>query len=185
MGNNEITDDTLVSIFHDKKWVPWEEFAKDKSMLASFTSGKDYSFRFFRDGFSTKYANISVDPEQTLLNLEVILIPLPGNLYLTTKVPNLIILINDLPYYLEGGKYPSYKKVPTLTADGQKISLPEGEYFLTIKEEIPWWKRISLFPPKLYPLRSNTRKITISQGETLNVLSNINIADGALQLEIQ
>ncbi|MGD9161524.1 MAG: hypothetical protein PVG39_24135, partial [Desulfobacteraceae bacterium] len=184
-GGKEITSDTKISIFYDNRWVPWEEFEKDKSQHKSFTSGKDYSFQFSRDGFFSKYINISVDPEQTLLNLEVKLIPLPGSLYIRSEIPALTILLNDLPYYLEGSKSPAYKMLPPLRQTGQKISLPAGEYSLTAKENIPWWKRISLFPPKLSPARSDTLKITIHQGETLNILGDVNITDGALNLKIQ
>jgi serine/threonine protein kinase len=185
IGNKEITDDILISIFYKNKWVPWKELEKDETFLMSFTSGKDYSFRFSGDAFFTKYANTSVDPEQTLLNLDVTLIPLPGNLFIRTEVPGLIVLLNDLPYHLESSRSTTYKILPPLNPPGQKISLPAGDYSLTIKEEKPWWKRISFFPPKLFPLRSGTLKITIHRGETLTVLGNINIADGALKLEIQ
>ena len=185
INNKEITKDVLISVFHNNKWILWEGFEKDESLYKSFTSGKDYSFQFSGDGFFTKYANTSVDPEQTVLNLNVTLTPLPGNLFIKTEVPGLAMLLNGLPYYLEGSKYPEYKILPHLSMTGQKISLPAGNYSLTIIEERPWWKRISLFPPKLLPLRSDTLKITIHQGETLNVIGNTSIADGAIKLEIQ
>ena len=185
VGGKEISNDILISIFYDNKWIPWEEFSKDASLLMTFTSGKDYSFRFSGDGYFTKYANISVDPEQTLLNLEETLIPLPGDLHIMTRVPHLIVLLNDMPYHLEGKKNPTYKRLPPLNETGQKISLPAGDYSLTVKEEKPWWQRISIFPPALLPVRSDTRKITIHQGETLNVLSDINPAGNTLRLEIQ
>ncbi|MBN2419322.1 MAG: hypothetical protein JXL81_08055, partial [Deltaproteobacteria bacterium] len=185
ISKKEITDNTVISIFHKNEWIPWQEFVKDASLLVTFTSGKDYSFRFSGEGFITKYANISVDPEQTLLNLDVMLTPLPGELYINTKIPDLILLLNNSSYYPDGSKSPSYKRIPPLDTTGQKISLPAGDYILTVKEKAPLWKRISLFPPKLFPLRSDTLKITIRRGETLNVLCNINIADGAIKLEIQ
>ena len=185
IGGKNITRDVQISIFHEKKWIPWQEFAKDPSILESFTSGKDYSFRVSGKDFFTKYANISVDPEQTVLNLEIILTPLPGRLSLKTKIPHVSVLLNDLPYYLEGNRYPTYKRLRPLDENGQKISLPAGDYFLTIKEEKSWWQRVSLFPPKLLPLRSDTLKITIQHGKTLNVLSRIHPDKDTLQLEIQ
>ncbi|MGA1792238.1 MAG: serine/threonine protein kinase [bacterium] len=184
VGGKEITKDIQIFIFYDNKWTPWDVFAKDQSMLKSFTSGKDYSFKFSGQDFFTKYANTSVDPEQTVLNLEVTLTPQPGSLFIKTEVPRASVLLNDLPYYLEGGEYPAYKKLGPLDETGLKISLPAGDYFLTIKEEKSWWQRISLIPPKLLPLRSDTLKITIRHGKTLNVLSRIHPDNDTLQLKI-
>ena len=111
--------------------------------------------------------------------------PLPGDLFISSNVPNLIALLDNLPYHLAGNKDPAYKKLPPLNNAGKKISLPAGEYSLTIKEDMPWWKRFSLFPPKRLPVRTETQKITIRQGEILTAVADTNIADGTLKLEIQ
>ena len=92
---------------------------------------------------------------------------------------------HDLPYYLEGDKFPEYKRLPPVNLTGQKISLPAGDYSLTIKEGKPLMERISFFPPEILPLNSETRKITIHQGETLNVHAGISPVDSQLRLEIQ
>ena len=181
----DIIDNALIYIFHENKWISLDKFKNDENLFRTFTSGKDYSFQFSEDGFFTKYVNTSVDPEQTLLNLDVTLIPLPGKLYISSKATNLIFLLNGLPYHLDGGKNSTYKNLPQLNESGQLISLPAGDYSLTVKEEIPWWKRISIFPPQLLPLRWDMRKITIRHGEILNVVAYINIADGTLRLETQ
>ena len=184
LGNQNITDESEVAIFYRNRWVPWREFARDEASSLWFTSGKAYNFQVSTPGFFPRKVNVSVGEDQTVLRLDATMTPKPGQLFLQSEPSGMICLLNNMYDYLEGGTEPAYKKLGDLSEKGEQISLPAGEYFLTVREEKPWWKRLSLFPPEIIPVRSNTQKITILAGETLRAKARFDLSNGMLILEI-
>ena len=184
LGNQNITDESEVAIFYRNRWVPWGNFARDEASSLWFTSGKAYSFQVSTPGFFPRKINVSVGEDQTVLRLDATMTPKPGQLFLQSEPSGMICLLNNMSDYLEGGTEPAYKKLGYLSEKGEQISLPAGEYFLTVKEEKPWWKRLSLFPPEIVPVRSNTQKITIRAGETLQAKARFDPSSGTLILAI-
>jgi hypothetical protein len=185
LGNQDITKDSSVSIFYRNRWVEWKDFVRDQNSSAWFTSGKEYSFQVSAPGFFQRKINVSVGDEQTVLQLDATMTPKPGRLFLQSEKTGLISLLNNMSDYLEGGTEPSYKRLGHLNQNGEQISLPAGDYFLTVKEDKPWWKRMSIFPPEIMPVKSNTQKITIRAGETLWVKARFHPSFETLILDIK
>jgi hypothetical protein len=185
LGNQDITEESQLLIFYRNRWVTWERFSKETQAKEWFTSGKEYSFKLAAPGFFTRKINVSVGSDQTVLRLDVTMTPKPGRLFIQSKPAGMIGLLNNMPDYLEGGTEPKYKKLGVLRETGQQISLPGGDYFLTVKEDKPWWRRFSIFPPEIIPLRSNTQKISIKSGETLWVTAEFDQSNETLNLIIK
>lgn len=131
---NDITNETGLFIYYYKKWLKWEVFTKIKKYKEILTSGKKYRFKLINKGYYTKYLRLYILPYQTILALEVDLVPIPGILKLKSNYAGLDILLNNSNYYFSGGKDRRYKKIKPSTKKYQKLLLPPGDYFITVKE---------------------------------------------------
>ncbi|MGK0291577.1 MAG: serine/threonine protein kinase [bacterium] len=165
-----ITDESELLIFRGV-WLSWKKFIENPDNQKKFVTGVRYRFLVIKKGFYTREVRIKVPLEQTILNLYVKLRPKGGILSLSSKEKDLEILLNNQPYYREGGKNPIYKNFQPLTRKTQKVFLSAGSYILTLREKKSLWQRMSFFPPEIRELQSVTQKITIEPSKILRVTS--------------
>ena len=129
-------------------WMKWKDFLR--KYKGSLKSGKKYYFSFKRKDYYTKNINVSVDPYQTELNLNVSLVPRPGNLYIKANKKGLSILLDNSNYYYKGGQRKKYIKILPTATKNQKITLAPGRYKLTVKQSnsVIRTEKINILPNK-------------------------------------
>jgi len=132
----DITKDTELRVYlHKLKgWWSWESISSHSNFKELFTTASEYTFQFKKDGFFTRKVFVSVKPYETILNLVVDLVPVPGTLQLKTDTEGLSVLINFENHYFTGGYNRSYTKIEKTKAGTQKFHLSPGIYTLTIKK---------------------------------------------------
>jgi serine/threonine-protein kinase len=185
LDQKSITNGTKVYIKYRLQWISWDTFSRKKSLLATFVSGKTYRFRFKKDHFYRQDLTVQTNWDQTVLNLEVNMIPHPGYLLLDLKVGGLKATLNHLDTFFEGGKKFVYKPLEPFLQNDKKVTLPAGQYFLTVSEDKSWWERLSFFPPDIVPARTYTRKIQIEPWRTLRVSAELNPKENRLILNVK
>jgi len=166
----QIVPPPTIELNYRQKWTPWKDLNFETTNKNDFHSGKRYLFRFKRDGYFSKSYPVTVRPEQTLVALNLKMIPKPGKLIIHSEQPGLEFLINHSESYLEGGKNSSYKKLSPLSNKAQQLILAPDEYFVTVKKS-------GLFSQT----RTISQKIIIlSEQETKQVVT-LNNKNGNLQ----
>lgn len=161
-----------IFVYSRKKWVKWEDFLQQQA--GRFQSGNRFRFRFKQKGYYTKYSTVTIQPEQNILKLSMALTPLPGELLIRSKNPDLEILLNNSDAYLTGGKEPHYKQLPRLTTSYQKLSLAPGDYFLTAKNR------------RLYfNATSTTQKLAIQSGKKRVADLTVDPEDESVKISIK
>ena len=83
---------------------------------------------------------MAIEPYQSLLKLEVGLIPLPGTLRIVSNAEGLKLLLGGSQQYLAASPQPgvrerSYATLPPLTVGTQDLFLDPGEYLLTVRRD--------------------------------------------------
>ncbi len=160
-----------IAIFSKNRWINWQDYLQADSQFERFRSGNRFKFRFKHKGYYTAYSNVTVQPEQSILKLNISLTPLPGELHLKSKSSDLEIRMNNSDAYVTGGKEPRYTKLPSLSERYQKLVLSPGNYFLTVKNQ------------RLYfNATSSTQKLTVKSGK--KVYADLSIDPGGQSVNI-
>ncbi len=165
-----LTESAEISAFLNGKWVDWQDLTLDNDQKKSFTSSRKYRFRFKHQRYYTKFYQVTVRPEQSVLTLNMKMVPLPGELRLKTNTSDVVVLLNNSAFYIDGGKNQKYQRIPPLTLDFQKLILTPGEYYLTAKKK-----------NMLFKESSSTRKIQIQSGQKLYLSIRVNPNDLSMQ----
>jgi len=143
-----------ISVFAENRWQKWEDFIQVNSRTERFTSGSRFRFKFEQEGYYTQYHNVTIQPEQTILKLDINMVPLPGELYLKTTGKNLSILLNNNHAYIKGEREPEFAQLPELSTEYKRLVLYPGDYFLTAKNQ-----RL------IFNATSTTQKLTVQSGK--------------------
>ena len=163
-----------ISIYSDKAWINWQDYIQHKGGLKKFNSGVRYRFRFRYKGYYTLYSNVTVQPEQNILKLNISLTPLPGELYLKSDPSDLELRINNSTAYISGGKSPQYKPLPPLSKSYQKLKVAPGVYFLTVKN-----RRL------IFNATSSTQKLTVNSGKKTYIDLSVDPRDQSVKISIK
>jgi hypothetical protein len=134
-SGQDLTDTTFVSVFLNGDWVPWNSWTAQ-----ALTSGGSYRFRFERFGYFSQAYSLLIEPYQSLLTLEVGLVPVPGTLQIVSNAEGLKLLLNGSELYLTAGEQAAapervYVPLPPLSPGEQELVLDPGEYLLTVKRD--------------------------------------------------
>ncbi len=132
-NRNDITNDIEFSIYMFNRWMKWKDFAKLKRYQEYLITGTTHRFQFTKKGYYPAFRKVYVEPNQTVLTMEVDLTPLPGELVLRSNYTSLEILINNSHYYLSGDNFRKYNKIDT-GRNEQRMLLSPGDYFITVKK---------------------------------------------------
>lgn len=98
-------------------WIPREEYP-----VSRLTSGRGYVFRVRAPGYHPQEINLDVDPRQSEARVQAALVPLEGQLWLTSALDGLSVRINGRKTVLTGG--PSPRLVSPRLDKGQSLVLP-------------------------------------------------------------
>ncbi len=163
-----------ISVFSKKRWINWQDFVQSESQSEKFKSGNRFRFRFKHEGYYTAFSNVTIQPEQNILKLNMSLAPLPGELFIKSTSPDLDILLNNSDAYISGGMSPLYKNLPSPSTSYKKVALSPGEYFLTAKNS------------RLYfNATSSTQKLTIQSGKKIHANLSIDSQDQSVNISIK
>ena len=124
----DLTSSAVLSVFLYNHWMPWSA-----TWPQDFTSGGSYRLRFEKEGYYPQVYSLVVKPYQTVLNLDVRLVPQPGTLTLVSHAAGAELLLNGSDYYLRGGKDGKFEKLASLDTGNQQIQLSPGDYRLTVR----------------------------------------------------
>lgn len=167
-------EELKISILQKGKWVDWSTFYLNLKNIKKFVSGARYKFKFVKEGYYTKYMNVTVRPEQTQVNLDINLIPIPGIYRIKSKTNGLTLMIDNKDQYISGGKGRQIKDVPKLSQNFQNIQLDPGTYYFTFKKDNMISEDISV-----------TRKLKLKSGNTQLIDAEFNEIDNKIDLNIQ
>jgi len=169
----EITGAELF-ITHQNSWVEWKEFRQLESFTDLFVTAKTYSFKATKPGYHDELVMVEAAPYQSVLDLHLCMVPLPGQLDITSDHEGLRLLINNSPYYFTGGPQKAYRPIEPTTAEVRTLSLSPGEYFLTVVKDKLLSENIS-----------NTEKIVLESGQRLNALVNYSEDTQSISINVQ
>jgi serine/threonine-protein kinase len=134
----DLTSSAALSVFLYNRWLPWSSTAPQ-----DFTSGGSYRFRFEKEGYSTQVYSLVVKPYQTMLSLDVRLVPQPGTLLLVSSAPGANLFLNGFDSYLSGGKDGRLERLAPLETGTRQMTLSPGDYRLTIRRPPALEKSVS------------------------------------------
>ncbi|MBT3225844.1 MAG: serine/threonine protein kinase [Deltaproteobacteria bacterium] len=163
-----------IAIYRNNSWINWQAYIQNRDQLKQFKSGNRYQFRFKHKGYYTSFSNVTIQPEQSILKLNINLTPLPGELFLKSDPVDLEIQVNSSTAYISGGKTAQYKQLPSLAKSYQKLRLAPGEYFLTARN-----RRL------VFNATSSTKKLTVKSGEKTYADLSVNSLDQSVIISIK
>ena len=129
-----ITRRTDCYVYKNSRW-------KDLSDIdnGELVSGREYSFKFERDGYFTGNYVTYIEPFSKSLDINIELVPKPCKINLTSNTDGLNIMINDSSNYQSYEENNiQYIQIPSTSTEGREILLAPGEYLITamVSEEI-------------------------------------------------
>ena len=157
----DLTSSAVLSVFLYNRWMPWSA-----TRPQDFTSEGSYRFRFEKEGYYPQVYSLVVKPYQTVLNLDVRLVPQPGTLTLVSHAAGAELLLNGSEYYLRGGKDGKFEKLAPLDTGNQQILLSPGDYRLTVRRPPAQEKSMSFH---LGPRGAVSLSIGVDQQGSLNI----------------
>ncbi len=172
-GDN-ITPTTNVSILRKGKWKDWSEINKTEEASDFFVSGNRYRFQFKKDGYYKKIYNVTIQPEQTILTMNLNLIPIPGKLLIKSNSEDIKYFLNNSTHYVSGGKNRSVKALKPLSSKYREIVLSPGEYVLSAKNK----KFFFSSPP-------TSQRITIQSNLSLHITLNADAKNDSVSFKIE
>ena len=134
----DLTSSADLSVFLFNRWIPWSS-----AIPRSLTSGGSYRFRFTKEGYYPQVYSLAIKPYQTVLSLDVRLVPQPGMLAVLSRAPGAVLLLNGSEYYLKGGKGGRFEKLAPLDTGKRQILLSPGAYNLTVRRPPAQEKSVS------------------------------------------
>lgn len=128
-----ITDEANFFINYYNRWIKWQDFIRKPASGEFLESGKTYFFRFQNENYFDRIVSIDVLPHQADVNIQAELVPLPGTLLIKSSEPGVEVLINNAPYYIDGGFNTRYLKLEPLSARVMHIVLSPNSYYITAR----------------------------------------------------
>ncbi len=161
-------------ITHQNSWVEWKEFRQLESFIDLFVTAKAYSFKATKPGYHDELVTVEAAPYQSVLDLNLCMVPLPGRLNIQSNHEGLRLLINNSPYYFTGGFQKVYRPIEPTTDEVRTLTLSPGEYFLTaVKDKL------------LSEDISNTEKIILEAGQLLRAQVNYHEDTQSISINVQ
>jgi serine/threonine-protein kinase len=121
----DLTDSANLSVQVDGRWV-----AVDRLSPPGLTTGNVYKFLVDQAGYFPRVFHLIIAPFQTVLNLDVTMVPEPGTLRVSSPRAGIDLKLNDSDYYVSGGRTPELKEVDVTGEDPSEFLLPPGEYLV-------------------------------------------------------
>ncbi len=130
----DITRRTDSYVYKSSRWKDLNDVDN-----GDLVSGREYSFKFEKDGYFTGNYITYIEPFSRSLEINIELVPKPGKINLTSNHDGLSIMINDSSNYQSYEENNiKYMQIPSTSKEGREILLAPGEYLITvtISEEI-------------------------------------------------
>ncbi|MBN1500354.1 MAG: serine/threonine protein kinase [Spirochaetes bacterium] len=131
-NNIDITKESMLFIKYNNRWIAWDDFKNIKNFNEMFITGKSYLFKATCENYYLRYVRADVAPEQTFLNLQVELDPVPGYLYLKSNRNDLKIMINNAEFFVSETAPGKVEKYTVKTDTYTKYSLNPGIYSIKV-----------------------------------------------------
>jgi eukaryotic-like serine/threonine-protein kinase len=128
-----ITNETDCFINYNNQWVKWQDFNNKPEYKGFLESGKTYVFMFRNNNYFNRTVSIDVQPHQAQVEIEAELVPVPGVLLIKSSEPGIEVLINNNPYYIEGGYNTRIVKLEVLSQEVRRIVLSPNSYYITAR----------------------------------------------------
>lgn len=123
----DLTSSTQLFIMKGSNWVKW-----DRHIARSLTTNRRYQLKFGKLGYLPRIYDLFVAPDQTLLKMQVALMPEPATVRVISNFEGLKLLINGSSTYLSGGEDHIYKNLLPTSKETQVLELAPGVYELTV-----------------------------------------------------
>ncbi|MBN1496521.1 MAG: serine/threonine protein kinase [Spirochaetes bacterium] len=130
-----LTPDVDCFVFCYNRWVKWQDLIGGPESGDFLVSGKKYLFSFNKSNYFNRTVSIDVLPHQARVDFLAEMVPVPGVLLIMSKEPGVEILINNNPYYIEGGSNARIVRLDPLTTEARRIVLSPDTYYLTARTE--------------------------------------------------
>lgn len=170
--NHQQIDSAFQVEIYEKGWIVWDDYQKQDTFYKTFVSGKDYSFKVSAEGFHSRYVNITVGREQSILNLSVPMIPVAGRITVRNNFGDVKMTANNLAYRYTGNKKGSLEMIPLIKKGKQSLSFAQGEYYLSFQENAPWYERLVLAPPFIRNPVLKTLPLKLKPAEKISIFIN-------------
>ena len=122
----DLTGSAQLFIKRGSYWVKW-----DRHVANSLTTNRRYQLRFGKLGYLPRNYDLFIAPDQTLLKMQVALMPEPAIVKVISNFEGLELLLNGSSTYLSGGKDHTYKDLAPTSKEVQVLELAPGVYELT------------------------------------------------------
>ncbi len=127
-NNTDITQESQLAIKYNNQWILWDEFKISEDFAKIFITGKSYLFKASCENYYMRYVRADVAPNQTFLNLQVELDPVPGYLYLKANKNDLSFALNNVEYFVSETNAADVKKYSANSSEYSRYSLSPGIY---------------------------------------------------------
>jgi serine/threonine-protein kinase len=171
-NKEDLTKDTKVRVyfFNSKRWVDWEELQKENDFKESFITGRGYLFQFKKEDFYEHTAYITPQLNESNLNLQIKLTPVPGFLILNSNEEGMEVFLNRFPYYFSGGQERKLNEMENTKKKGQKFQLSPGEYLLSIRKS----KTVS-----------QNLNLEIKSNQTIKIQADYDMNQNVIQMKLE
>ncbi|PKL35944.1 MAG: serine/threonine protein kinase [Spirochaetae bacterium HGW-Spirochaetae-1] len=163
-----ITDETNCFINYGGRWVKWQDFIDKPESKDFLVSGKKYIFNFTKTNYYNRTVSIDVLPHQAQIDIQAEIAPFPGILLIRSSEPDVEVLINNNPYYIEGGSTARIVKLDKLSPEVRRIVLPPNSYYITARK-----KGII-----------KTESIQINSTKNTRVIVNVNMENNTIEFNV-
>ncbi len=123
----DITDFTKLLVKYGSAWRPLGDVKQ-----STLASGREYSFVFQQENYFPKLVRTHIHRQQPRVFLDILLQPIPGQLYIRSDTPGIEMRINDEAHYLDGKQSQRVISIEPLDTKGRRLTLAPGTYFLTL-----------------------------------------------------
>ena len=128
-----ITNETDCYINYYNRWMKWQDFVNIPASAEFMKSGKRYFFMFQNNNYFNRIVSIDVLQHEAQVEIQAELVPVPGVLLIKSSDPGVEVLINNNPYYIEGGYTTRIVKLEALSPEVRRIVLSPNRYYITAR----------------------------------------------------
>ncbi len=159
-SDNNLTARCSVEIKEGGKWLPLTNQVKN-----DLRTGREYEFRFKVDGYQQVYYKLIVGYHQTVLDLDVLIFPVPAVLKICPVIGD--VTINNKEKYLSAVSY-KYEEIEGNSTNWREFKLFPGKYIFSIQ-------------------RNNLRmeKEIILESEIKMVIKEINFKENRIKMDLE
>ncbi len=129
-NDRDITKEAKLYIRYGKTWLLWDDYRKKG---IPFVSGNSYYFKAVSVDYYPGYESVSLEPNQTYLNLQLELNPIPGYIFLMSSATDYRFSINNSEYYHDEQNGEVLKKYSLPSKRFARYSFPPGDYLLQVE----------------------------------------------------